>query len=433
MKDLEYQNIICEEKHNGQKCSFSKGINTKLKMLLTIGTVSALAIATFSGCANIKKDIEQLIMPETSHVQMMEETTYEDKNAIIEYDELLNQLNIELQKKGFSNEINSLFKDTFEYLYKNYSSWEKGYKDLPSKEAYIKKNLIDIIQNIDNIEFYEGNSEEGKRKLKEGDAFAWTEICEDDSIKIVVIAESAGSDDKKLREYDIERFFHELIHCKGKNIIFDWKYFKKYEEIRQIIIEGAATFNMKFVQPSDSEKLGSWIIENEEESIEISYDKEDCIGYLVEMNAYEKLVYLVGYNVMDKVEKGEEPLSIIEETIAKTYGKKQAKQILETMSDWYLEYEAAWKSNKTFDLSIRLEKEFLEFVKQDINSLETEDQIEKFKKMWKNYKKHNIPQVTNIGETKNITKEVFELEKIDDMLKGKEKNSIRENTGIERE
>ena len=54
---------------------------------------------------------------------------------------------------------------------------------------------------------------------------------------------------------DIERTFHEIIHCKQKQILFNEEYFKGNEAIWQVMIEGSTTFNQKFVKEIYESKI----------------------------------------------------------------------------------------------------------------------------------------------------------------------------------
>lgn len=475
MRERTYENIICEEEHNGKECIFPKKVLTKLKMLAAIGTISILAVVTFSGCTKTRNNLEQLTTePTTTYVQMMEEptttptktdkttqqTTYEtttkkeieqtpttttkpvetEKTTIKEteqevekttheveqkqdvdkeYNNLFQQLNNELNKKTFPEEANKLFIDTLKRLYENYPEWQKGYKDLPNREEYIKSNLIDIIKEIYTIEYYKEDSKEANELYEEGSPSAWTTFDENDNLIVGVIAKEADKSTEEERNINIERFYHEIIHCKQKDIIGS-NYFDENEEIEEIYLEGGATFHMKFTNPYTLEVGGIWSVENEKGDLVVNYNKDNCVGYLLQLNAYEKLVYLVGYTTMDKVEKGEIPLSTIEETIGKKYGAGKATEFLNIMKEWKIEYDNSYKGDEIYNLAIELENKFLEFVKQDINSLETKQQIEEYKAIWERYETKNLPQVIK-EDSKDITNETFNIDSIKESLKNKEK------------
>lgn len=482
MRERTYENIICEEEHNGKECIFPKKVLTKLKMLAAIGTISTLAVVTFSGCTNTRNNLEQLTTePTTTYVQMMEETTtmrpkidkttqqttqqitYEtttkkeieqtpttttkpvetEKTTIKEteqevekttheveqkqdvdkeYNNLFQQLNNELNKKTFPEEANKLFIDTLKRLYENYPTWQKGYKDLPSREEYIKNNLINIIKDIHAVEFYKEGSEKANELYEEESSSAWTTFDENDNLIVGVIAKEADETEEEERNENIESFYHEIIHCKQKNIMnYKNNYFEGNEDFKQLYLEAGATFHMKFTNPFTLEIGGMWSVENEKGDLVVNYNKDNCFGYLLHLNAYEKLVYLAGYTTMDKVEKGEAPLSIVEETIAKKYGKNKASEFLNIMKEWNIEYDNSYKGDEIYDLAIELENKFLEFVKQDINSLKTEQQIKEYKAIWEHYRTKNLPQVIE-EDTKNITNKTFGIDSIENMLKNKEKN-----------
>lgn len=296
MNDLEFKYIFCDKSHNSQNCRFSKNALTKLKMLATLGTISAITVVTFSGCANIKKDLEQttITVPETSYVQMMEATTTtipatqpttkkviettikvpttipqnvtEEKttkmepkqdnitttikqiettnqeNIDNEYNKLLIQLNNKLSKKSFSDEVNKLFLETFESLYNNYLGWQKGYNNLPSREDYIKDNLIDVIEKIEKINFYKRDSKEANDILDEGLPSAWMELDENNQITVNIICEPSDTKNTEERSEDIENFFHEIIHCKESNITLNSEYFDDNIDLEQIFTEGRSNF-----------------------------------------------------------------------------------------------------------------------------------------------------------------------------------------------
>lgn len=372
--------------------------------------------------------VEQTTKQEVETTQKTEQTQNVDK----EYDRLLEKLNSELSKKNFSKEVNQLFIDTFERLYKNYPTWQKGYKDLPCREDYIESNLISIIKNIDIVEFYKAGSKKAIELEADGYSSAWTTFDENRNLSLGIIAKEANKANEEERNIDIEKFYHEIIHCKQRYIMdYANNYFYGNEEVEQLYLEGGATFHMKFVNPFSLDVGAMWSIENERGNLIIDYNKDNGVGYLVDLNAYEKLVCLVGYAIMDKVEKGELPISSIEEAITRKYGKAQASKFLQTMKEWYTEYNNSYKGEKIYNLAIEFEKIFLECIKQDIRLLGTESEITEYKKIWEHYKTKNLPQVTE--ETrKNITNETFNIDSIDNMLNGKEQDNIKINNEGER-
>lgn len=183
---------------------------------------------------------------------------------------------------------------------------------------------------------------------------------------------------------------------------------------------------MKFIKPANNELTGSWMIsKNENYDINILYAKENCQGYLLHMNAYEKLVYLAGYNNVEKVENKEAPFSIIEDAISKKYGKDKTAEFFTTMNDWYMEYNNDYKGEEVYNLAIKLENLFLKFIETDIKNLKTEKEIKRYTEIYEFYKGKNIPQVkkTLVGE--DIKEEVFGINNIDDLLYSRLEENIR--------
>jgi len=371
----------------------------------------------------IKEQDEETIGQDQEIKEQDEETIGQDQEIeeqdkqIVEYSQLLTNLNQELNKKNFSYEANQLLIDTFDRIYNNYSSWENGYNDMPSKEEYIQKNYINIIKDIDEVNFYDSESEQAKKLIEEGSAAAWTEYT-GESLKISIIAKNKNEATYEERNQDIEFFYHEVAHCKQENILLDWNYFNNYESIKQIFIEGGATFHMKFTNPFTEQVWGAWSIANEKGDLIIDYNKDNCLGYLVELNAYEKLVYLVGYDTIDKIEKGEIPFSTISETISQKYGDEKADEILETMSEWYEKYNDSWKGDEVSDLSIKLENLFLDCMKEDINRISNKEETEKYIKLYEHYKIKNLPQAIDASGN-SITNNIFNISQVDNTLKNK--------------
>ena len=347
-----------------------------------------------------------------------EESTAEPRSA--EYKRLRAKLDKELNKKDFSKQADTIFIDTFERLYENYPTWQHGYRDLPSREEYITENFINIIKYIYDVEYNIEGTKKDIELEEEGNWLAWTTFDENYNLIVSITAKKAGKADIKERNDDIECFYHEITHCNQKNIMISKSdYFDKDEDVKEIYIEGGATFHMKFTYPFKYEELGSWSIEDKKGNYIIEYTKDNCIGYLVELNAYEKLVYLVGYSTMDKVEKGKISLSALEKNIAKKYGKQQASDFWKTMREWYVKYYESYKGDEIYNLAIEFEKQFLSFVEQDIDSLKTQKQAKKYKPIYDFYMTKNLPTVTALKTNKDITKKTFNISALDKKLNEK--------------
>lgn len=167
---------------------------------------------------------------------------------------------------------------------------------------------------------------------------------------------------------------------------------------------------MKFTRSASEEAGGSWLIANENDEINIAYNKANCQGYLLEMNIYEKLVYLAGYNNVEKVENKEAAFSIIQDAISKKYGKEETDKFFQAINDLYIEYNNTWKGEETYNLAVNLEKLFLNFMRQDISNLKTEKELKKFGEIYDFYTTKNIPEVRNNITGEIITNEFWEID-----------------------
>jgi hypothetical protein len=440
---MNYNNIkMCEEHKNGQMPDdvLKKIKDKSIRFFSLIGVV----LVGFTACTeekDVKKDIEETTIPNETETNVekddyndvtdkidvpeQESTTSEkheetvtskepevekpvdkkEEESKAKYNELLNKLNDELDKKDFSKEANQAIKSVLDNLYKNYPTWQVIYKDLPPVEEYIQNNLIDTIKNINSLTIYDFESEMGQKLQEEGHAFGET----DSEMNITMIFSDRGGAD------DIESTFHEIIHCKQKKILFNEEYFEDNPELRLLILEGSTTFNQKFVNPLDVKVSGSWGISNESETTTIKYNKDNCIGYLVELNAFENLVYLAGYDTIDKVEKGEISLPELKDKIAQNYGRTKANKIWSTIREWYNSYNEAWKSDKTFKVAIELQELYFDCIKQDVNNLKP-NQVKEYMDIWRGYKLKNTPQIED-SDDRNITNEFFDsIDEIDELL-----------------
>ena len=408
------KNMECNKNH--KSISIPDNIRTKLKMLASITTLASMAVATFSGCDAEKKEIQEIsIVPETSYIQEtekeipttaiyenteqesiaeetkietsktqietketeekqdetylnQEETTTETITVVIltEYDKLANKLQTIINNKGIDNkEIKMLLEETLERLYNNYSGWQKGYDDMPNVIDYINENFLNVLENeVSKIEFVDENSEKGQNLFNNGMAAGTTKEENGKCIIRMIIPKKEDSNYDE-RNYAIEEFFHEIIHCKERKITFNSNYFNNYEHLIDIFTEGSATFHQKFTNEYTNEVYGKWSIENTEGTRTIDYNKENGIGYLYELNAYEKLVYLLGYSFMNKVEKGIVDFSQIKTEMISKYAE-QGNNLLNKIEEWYTYIsEEGTTSDITFDSAIDLENTFLELAKKD--------------------------------------------------------------------
>ena len=449
------KNMECNENH--KNVSIPNNIRTKLKMLGTVAALSSLAVVTFSGCGAEREEI--VIIPtssDTSYISQMseEETTkrfdeyYEqvtefeenqeeefqeeeyqeedyqeeqyqeeeefeecEDNEYEEYDnteygKLSSRLQSIINKKGtFDNEIKMLLEEILERLYNNYSTWQQGYENMPSTNDYIQSNFLDVLENdVADIEFVDEDSKEGQKLINDGYPAGYTKV-DNGKYYIRMIIPKKGTTSIESRYYTIEELFHEIIHCKEGKITFNSDYFDGHEDLIDIYTEGAATFHQKFTNEFTTESFGMWSISNESGTKTIDYTKENGVGYLVQLNAYEKLIYLLGYNFMNQVEKGDIPFSQIRNEMKSKYGEN-GTQLFDQMERWYTNYrEEGWRSDVTFNSSVKLENLFLELAKKDRNKNKINHYLEK-----------NLPTVTD-SNGRNITDQIFNTGRNNDNLR----------------
>lgn len=422
---MKYINISCNKEH--KKVLIPEETSKKIKKAITsaflVLEASLFVIAPCSGCRATQNDINSV----GNSGQTVSDTDdrKEDNNGLditfadneykyedVTYNQLVTNLNNELDKKDFSQEARDLFKDTLDRLYKNYPEWQRAYKDMPSREQYIQVNLIDAIKTINKIELYEEDSEEAQELDEQGFASGFTSS----DFEITLVYKDPTYAEEFERQNDIERFLHEVIHCKQRNIAFNTELFNGDENLKNLFVEGSATFHMKFVNRLTSQQRGMWSISNEDETSTIDYSKDNCTGYLIELNAYENLVYLAGYDAIYSVEQGQD-YSTIENAIASKYGEEKANNIIATMVEWYNEYSENWQSDKAYNLAIKLQNLYFDCIKEDIQNLDIKDkdQIKKYMEIYRNYKLKNLPQIID-SNGENCTNEIFNIDSIDNML-----------------
>ena len=451
------------------KISIPQRIKTKLKMLATVAAISGLGVAcaTFSGCDAITKQLEKPVEI-TSYAQGMQETTqkfddtyenderekdsippqeWEQYSNLIEemqakgvfdkrhdnpsteekYDELLANLNEVLEEKNFSYEAELLVRDTFESICNNYYTWQKGYLDMPSAKDYINNYYIDVIKKLEDINFIDINTDEANEILEKGESDGT--MFSGGNGKTVRIISKIKSEDNN-RDETIEKFLHELWHCIQKlnlNYLKDYyddfdDEFMFYKSFVYLFTEGGATQAEQFINEYTTAKPSSWGVMNDDESIEINYTKNNGIGYILPLNAIEKLICLLGYNMYEDIETGNVPITTLEGKMEHYYGKEKGKEFLSIMSEWNSAYDENWKSDKIVDLSINLENLFLELMGTNINYIQSKEQLARYKEIIDHYVERNLPVVLNGRDGIEITEDVFKIKELYDLIAEKEKS-----------
>ena len=434
-----FENIRCDNIHKHILIP-SKEIIRKLKMLAAIASLSALAITSFSGCDVIKSGLEELEKTtRTNYTQEAEESSqehtersyiqemkkqcsnskvYTDNFSNEDRNDLLTELNDVIKEKNFPEEINLLLIDTFESLCKNYSSWQNGYMDMPSTKEYIKNNFIEVIKKVTEIEFVDKQSEEGKRLAENGESYGTTYLLEGDNLLVQIIADRKEVASPTDRMDDIEIFFHEIEHVKQDCGVY---YSDDYYELEPIMREGGATYHEKFTKEYTTYSLGSNFIRNSDESMEINYKKDNGIGYHKELNAYEKLVFLLGYDCINDITTGKIPFKELKSEFAKYYGEDYSEEFLGTMRDWYVKSNETWGNDEVFQLSIKLENLFLEIIGKNVQEIDNIEQLNTYKQMIEQYIERNMPFIVD-SQNNDITSKLLNYQHVYKLITEKEKS-----------
>lgn len=346
-------------------------------------------------------DFREEIKVTEEQIKQNEEHTTRPSQAI-SYNKLLEQFNNEFNKKNFDKTSYKYLKAVLDNVYKNYDAWYETSKDLPSKEKYIKDNIINNIKNINTIKFYSENSKEGIENRQKGEASGYT----DNNFNIVLIY---GEDEADT----IERTAHELNHIDQKNIVFNEQYFNGYEYLRSVIIEGGASTNMKYANPLKVEKTASNFIEYN--NYELEYKADTGAGYPKEMNIYNNLQFLCGYNVMESLKEGK-PISTLESTISKKYGNDVSSSIFKELEKMY-NIQQNGNNKQKMESAIKLQKMFLSCIEKDISNLNKKSDVIKYANIYRMYKLNNLAQMYN-GE-KNVTNSYFSINSLDEKMADK--------------
>ena len=329
----------------------------------------------------------------------------EEEKAL--YNKLLNNFNKEFNKKEFSEKAYIYMKEIFDNMFGNYDKWKQINKDLPSKEKYITDNLINNIKHIRNINFYAIDSKEAQEGLDNGYGLAYT----NSDFEITVIYDESSE-----KNFDIEvlRLAHELEHIDQKNIAFNSNYFEEYPYMRDILVEGGASSKMKYMSKPKVEKISGYLIESGNYTLEYKNDTGE--GYPLEMNLYDNIMLLVGYDLMEKIDSGEQPIESIKSAIERWYGAQTANKVFTELENLYNAKEE--NNNKAqMEAAVYLQKEFLGCIEKDIDKLQNKEDVIKYTNIYRSYKINNLAKVYR--NNNEITDEYFNIEKIDKKMTDK--------------
>ena len=318
-----------------------------------------------------------------------EDGAYEDDET---YRALSDKLEKICRKKGFSENAVLLLNDTLYRLYRNYPTWYHMFEDMPDVETYINDGFLAVLRKVYEIDFVDENAKRGQELLADGMPAGYT-AKSDGKLTITIIAPLKDEASEDERNYSVEELFHEMTHCRRAGITFNSDYFDDYDAVSEVFTEGAATFEESFTNPYTTEVYGMWSITNEEKTRTIDYNKENGIGYPVALNAYVKMVYLLGLDFLEQIEQGAIPFSDLVEELSARYGEK-GTALFDTMMEWYATYdEEGWQSTAAYDLAVQFENQFLAIAKREVA-------------YYDNYLEKYLPVVTDKNGN-DITDDVF--------------------------
>lgn len=388
--------------------NFNNSFNLKI---VRIVSVSIILIMVFCGCTakkTAKPSVSTSIIQESvENVEIIEK--------VPTYEQLLEMLNEKIAEKDFSENSELLILDAFDYVYKNYDSWNHLYKDIPTKEEFLQNRFIKAVEVVSDIAFYV----EGTKEAENQEALGLTSADENNVPFIEIVALPKELADEEERNFSAEVLCHELAHALQGEYLWDINIDMGIKHsLDYTLIEGAATFYQKFANTYTTEVMGGWSICNEDESITIEYGKENGLGYLVYLNDYEKLIYLSDFETMHKLDRGEIKGKDLIKVIDDKYGEGTTVKLLDLFAKRADIYEESHIGKKVFDYSVEIENLFLGCICQDIEKAKTKQELELVEKLYRGYCEKNMPVVYDKNDN-IITKTVFETEMVEKALKDK--------------
>ena len=328
---------------------------------------------------------------------------------------LREELDAVIKEKGFSNVAKKFLREILLNKLKNYNQWRTGYLDMPNAKDYLRENLIDALKNVKSITLINEDSQRAKEMIAKG----WAAGETDADFNIVVLYRDPAKLLPEDHLEDLEKLDHEIKHCKDKKVIFKIKHYKNNYDLRDLLVEGGATFHQKFVSPLSACQAGTWTIGDSKSTKSISYEKSNCSGYLLHLSLYETLVYLAGYRTVENVSMGRPVLSIKEE-ITNRYGAKIANRIWKDMISLHSYYEDEGEGIDLYAFAVDLQQQVMKCIKKDIGRLNEKKpkQVRKYMEVYRYYKLKVMPKIYKKQYT-DITASVFHTETLDQQLVNK--------------
>lgn len=328
------------------------------------------------------------------------------------YQSLRKEMDAVIREKGFSDLAKQFLHEILLNKLKNYHQWRTGYLDMPDAKAYLRENLIDALKNVKSITLVDEESRKGKKLASQG----WGPGETDGDLNIFVMYHDPNTTLPETHLEDLEKLDHEIKHCKDKKVLSKPKHYKNNYDLRDLLIEGGATFHQKFVGPLSAAQGGSWAIGDRSGTKQIAYEKNNCYGYLLHLYLYETLVYLAGYRTVEDVGMGQ-PVMSIKKEITRKYGAKTANRIWNGMLDLHRYFEEDDEDVDVFRFAVNLHKQILKCMKKDIERLNVKKpaQVRRYLEVYRYYKLKVMPKVYEHQFT-DITDTVFDTATLDRLL-----------------
>ena len=344
-------------------------------------------------------------------------------NAVWEYDindyeiktkDGLKKLLIDkINNQQFDNKVQDFIIDIFDILYLNYPIWQQGYKDLPDVNTFILENLIMVIPNIKTINLYLDGTDEAKEVEKIGAGY--TTKDENDELYISLVYDDFKKKDDNKHLLNLEALFHEIIHCKQ---LMHEETYASNDSVRTMLLEGGATFNARFVSKYDSNTNIISITCNKDISTCFEHSKETGNGatYLRYMYAYDMLNYIVGYDNINKLEKGIIDVNYLSNLLI----QKVDNNLLSLMANWCT---VDMNDDNDFISLIKIEEIFLNEIKKDIENLNSFDNVRKYIDIYRHIKIKTLPKMgkeeVNTHAKEDFFDEKFNIKELDELFEEK--------------
>ena len=382
-----------------------RAINTSAKRLLAFLCMLLLLVPCAAFAAPVSRAAsasQQVILAPTL------KSAYSKKV----YRSLRKEMDAVIRKKGFSDLAKQFLHEILLNKLQNYNQWRTGYLDMPDAKAYLRENLIDALKNVKSITLVDENSRKGKKLAARG----WAPGETDGDLNIFVMYHDPDTALPETHLEDLEKLDHEIKHCKDKKVLSKPKHYKNNFDLRDLLIEGGATFHQKFVGPLSAVQGGAWTIGDGSGTKQIAYEKNNCYGYLLHLYLYETLVYLAGYRTVEDVSMGQ-PVMSIKKEIAQKYGAKAANRIWNGMLDLHRYFEEDDEDVDLFRFAVRLHKQILKCMQKDIERLNEKKpaQVRRYTEVYRYYKLKVMPKVYQHQYT-DITDTVFDTAALDKLL-----------------